>query len=156
MLSLLAAGRLHAARFAAAQRARLPPRPALPCDAAAARVVAAVVARDMAGAQHELSTYAWQAVPVCKLAVLVAEALREDALKRCGVAYAVATPEALADALALPEEDACEAARKLGWTRVDDGMGWRPPREARSQHLGAPAERVARLADQLVRLQTSG
>ncbi len=153
VLALVAAGRTLSLKHLWRQREALPPQPLSALDTAATNVAQAVWIRNDANAHKVLKESPWGEQYVITLAEAAANALRERAARKIAVAYSRVTPAAVAEALCISESD----VDKLKWPCDNDGYLVPPTPPSRTGDSGTtPTKRVAELADQLVRLQTTG
>ena len=152
-LALVAAGRIPSLKHLWRQRLSLPPQPLNELDTAATTVAQAVWARDDANAHKALENSAWGEPYIIALAEAAASALRERAARNIALAFSRISSAAVANSLCISVSD----VGKLGWPTDNDGYLVPPnPPSRMGTANGAPTKRVAELANQLVRLQTTG
>lgn len=164
-------GRLVSARHLWRQRALLPPQPVPPKDSAATSVAQAAWDSDLSRVHSLLSEAdknVWgNDVLLAPLARATCDILRERCVQQLARAYVRVSGGVLATVLGIAESELPKLAN-MGWTQDSGGYLCPPPQQKHHQSssgaaegiiLGAippPAEQVSMLADQLIRLQTTG
>lgn len=148
------------------QRALLPPQPLPAKDAAATAVAQAACDGDLFRVHSLVSENTgnvWGGdVLLAPLARVTCDILRERCVQQLARAYVQISGKLLAARLGVPDSELAKLAN-LGWTQDSDGY-LRPPPQAKHKHISAdgsqvvapPSQQVSMLADQLIRLQTTG
>lgn len=113
----------------------------------------------MKRAHVELDIHEWREGHVRAIAGALANILREQALSRLELAYSRVHASVIANVLVMPQPAAIERSLTRGWAPDDQSdafMCTPKPNRTQTPRFADPADRIAGLADQLVRMQTSG